>query len=630
MSDQLPARLVFKRPANDGLPAKLVFGDDGEVVVERVILNAGFKLSGIRGFVRGRAGVVLRSSVKLSGIRGFVRGGYDVNVERPLVVQVRHNVQAAQPVNLAGSDRWQDSRAAHVHVQQHLQQAQPVAAAQEQSWQDAQQLQTTMQQRVQQAARLVSVTEQSFQDAVPLHVAAQSRTQQAERLVLVTEQSFQDTVQLHTAVQARQHQAAPLHMVREHAGGSARQFHIYHLEHTQQATRPGIGKRAVVPPVLPEPCHPNLPAQLIFKALAGNALPAQLHFLCCDTTEPELPPAKIIVPVRKAYVVLNEITLRRADNGVAFHALNFSMSLDYQSWTWSWSADLHPSDEPYIGRDADGFPAIVEATINGVPVRLRMLPQAFNQPFLPKRIKVGGKGLGAVLSDRWAPEQTFSNPQDRTAQQLMADVLSVNGVPLGWNIDWGIDDWLVPADTWSIQGRYIDGVQDIANSVGAYIQPHNTAPTLRVLPEYPVAPWHWADVTPDFDLPAGVAVVVDREPQFKSDFNAVWISGVKSGSVSGPFGRTGTAKDKYAPQVVHPLITSATAHRQRGLAVISNTGTPAQVTLNMQVLPETGLILPGKFVRYAGVTGLVRGTSINWSRPALRQQLTLETHPNAS
>ncbi len=124
-------------------------------------------------------------------------------------------------------------------------------------------------------------------------------------------------------------------------------------------------------------------------------------------------------------------------------------------------------------------------------------------------------------------------------------------------------------------------------------------------------------------------MVLSNDEQFRPNYNAVWISGVKTGSVYGPYGRQGTAKDIYAPQVVHSLMTDATAHRQRGLAEISRTGIPEQVTLSMQVLPETGLILPGKFVRFAGVTGLVRGTSVTWQRPAIRQQLILETHPNA-
>jgi hypothetical protein len=49
----------------------------------------------------------------------------------------------------------------------------------------------------------------------------------------------------------------------------------------------------------------------------------------------------------------------------------------------------------------------------------------------------------------------------------------------------------------------------------------------------------------------------------------------------------------------------------------------------MQVMPETGVIVPGQFVRYLGestVMGIVRSTAIEWSRPRLRQTLEIETH----
>ena len=49
----------------------------------------------------------------------------------------------------------------------------------------------------------------------------------------------------------------------------------------------------------------------------------------------------------------------------------------------------------------------------------------------------------------------------------------------------------------------------------------------------------------------------------------------------------------------------------------------------MQVLPETGVILPGQFIRYLGsetVMGIVRSTSINWATPKLRQTLEVEAH----
>ena len=84
-----------------------------------------------------------------------------------------------------------------------------------------------------------------------------------------------------------------------------------------------------------------------------------------------------------------------------------------------------------------------------------------------------------------------------------------------------------------------------------------------------------------------------------------------------------------APQVTHALITDATVHQQRGLAELASTGRQEHITLNMQVLPETGLIVPGQFVRYMGdkpAMGIVRSTSLNWSFPKLRQSIVLETH----
>ena len=75
--------------------------------------------------------------------------------------------------------------------------------------------------------------------------------------------------------------------------------------------------------------------------------------------------------------------------------------------------------------------------------------------------------------------------------------------------------------------------------------------------------------------------------------------------------------DSFAPGTVGAAYRDFVRSEQlsaEGLAEISRTGIPEQVTLSMQVLPETGLILPGKFVRFAGVTGLVRGTSVTWQR----------------
>ena len=82
--------------------------------------------------------------------------------------------------------------------------------------------------------------------------------------------------------------------------------------------------------------------------------------------------------------------------------------------------------------------------------------------------------------------------------------------------------------------------------------------------------------------------------------------------------------------VVDPLITHAVAARQRGLAVLGDTGRQAMVTLRLPVLPETGVIEPGAFVKNRDGTltrlGLVRSTSVQAGLPEAWQTLGVEAH----
>lgn len=341
----------------------------------------------------------------------------------------------------------------------------------------------------------------------------------------------------------------------------------------------------------------------------------------------------IVITPQRAYIVINSITLHRLDTGAELHAHGFSMSLDYQSWTWQWSASLHHNAEAHLGRDAQGDPPVLVASVNGTPFRLRLEKLSRDRRFNPTRWAVSGRGLAATLAAPWSPKQNFGNTADRTAQQLMQDVLSVNGVPLGWDLDWQLTDWLVPSGAWAMQGSTIEAITDIAGSVGGYVQPHATDPVLRILPKYPAAPWRWASDLPiDFDLPKDLGEVEGTEYIDKYAYNRVFVGGQSIG-VSGPVTRAGTAGGELAPQVLHPLITHADAHRQRGLAELSDTGTQEQVTLSLQVLPELGVIIPGQTILYRGhdkdYRGIVRGTSISWQSPKLRQTIVLETHPHA-
>ena len=120
------------------------------------------------------------------------------------------------------------------------------------------------------------------------------------------------------------------------------------------------------------------------------------------------------------------------------------------------------------------------------------------------------------------------------------------------------------------------------------------------------------------------------EWQDKAAYNRVYVGGTETGGILGQITRTGTAGDVVAPMVTDPLITHADAARARGRPILADTGRQARITLELPILPETGIITPGKLVQYtdAGTTrrGLVRSTAVTAQLPTARQTIELETH----
>jgi hypothetical protein len=401
------------------------------------------------------------------------------------------------------------------------------------------------------------------------------------------------------------------------------------LSRFQDAIVPPAGTSVIGGPVVPpfDPCYIPPEGDAVDLLFSGAYIPnTSLFFICERHTEPP-PGGNVVVPIRSVYVVLNNVTLRRVVGDIQLPALSLSLSIDVDSWTWGFNASLPASSLVDVMPD-DG-PVELEASINGTLYRLLAEKLSRERTFNQATIRVSGRGKSALLAGPYSPILTFANDEARTAQQLLDDVLTFNGVPIGWDIDWQIDNWLVPTGAFNVRGTYIDGLTAVVGAAGAYLQPHPTAQTLRVLPRYILAPWDWGLITPDFVLPSSLATQEGIEWVEKPEYNRVFVSGTSQG-VLGQVTRTGTAGDLVAPMVTDALITQAAAARQRGLSVLADTGQQAQVRLRLPVLPETGVIEPGKFVRYedGGDTwfGVVRSTSLDASLPELWQTIQLETH----
>lgn len=380
-----------------------------------------------------------------------------------------------------------------------------------------------------------------------------------------------------------------------------------------------------VPPVDTRCYHPN--AHLLFGSVpAADGL---LLFIC--ETRPDVPPDKtpVVVAVRRIYVVINNVNLHRLPDGLEIPTISISLSLDAASWAWGFDAALPGSAEALVAPSAAAVPVELLASINGTDFHLLAENITRERSFGSTSIRVSGRGRTALLAAPYAPVLSFSNTESRTARQLMDDALKINGIPIGWSIDWGLTDWHVPAGVFTRQGTWIEALTSIAEAAGGYLLPHRTAKTIHVRPRYPVVPWEWATVTPDFVLPVDAVSRESIRWLEKPAYNRVFVSGQEVGVV-GRVTRTGTAGEVLAPMVVDGLITEAQAARQRGIAILSDTGRQIEVSLRLPVLAETGIIEPGAFVEYqdgsATRGGIVRATQVEAGMPEVWQTLAVQSH----
>ena len=393
----------------------------------------------------------------------------------------------------------------------------------------------------------------------------------------------------------------------------------------QDAMRPPPGISVWIVPEPPEPprCYTPI-GHLLFTALAPAS--AHLLFFCQNHTDP--PDGEpVVVPVRRVYFVINNVTLHRLPDGLPVPVFSLSLALDAASWTWGFDALLPAAATSLVAPGSNGGPVELVASVNGTPFRVLAESISRERSFGDASIRVSGRGRNAVLAAPYAPVMNFQQPQARTAQQLMDDVLTLNGIPLGWNIDWGLTDWNVPAGVFTQQGTWMEALVAIASAAGGYLIPHPSDQSIRVRHRYPVAPWEWSTVTPDFVLPVDAVARESLRWVEKPGYNRVFVSGQDVG-VLGQVSRAGTAGDVLAPMVVDALITEAAAARQRGIAVLADTGQQIEVSLRLPVLDETGIIKPGAFVEYqdGSVTrlGIVRSTQVEAGMPEVWQTLGVQ------
>lgn len=392
----------------------------------------------------------------------------------------------------------------------------------------------------------------------------------------------------------------------------------------QDARQPLVGISVPPKEVVPPPPYYEPTVDLVFGKVAKVDSFIPFRFVPEDDTSANT----TIVPVQRVYIVLNNTALRRLSDNAVVPCTSMSLSLDVTSWTWGFDAFIPGNYQALVEPTSDG-PVALAAWVNGTEFRVLAENVSRERSFGKVGLRVSGRGINAELDAPYAPIQTFRNTELRTSAQLLEDVLTVNGVPMGYAFGYAPAAWEVPAGAFNFQGTYIGALAAVAQAGGGYLKPHTRDRAFSVQQLYPIAPWEWSSAVPDFVLPS--AVVTRESVQWKEmpSYNRVFVSGQDNG-VLGQVTRAGTDGTVLAPMVVDALITSATAARQRGLSILGNTGRQLLHSLRLPVLTTTGVIQPGALVQYEDGgdvrVGMVRSTSVEVGYPDVYQTIGVECH----
>ena len=435
--------------------------------------------------------------------------------------------------------------------------------------------------------------------------------------------------------------ARSLFLSRSSGSGHLSQLAIWTLLPHQVAKRPPPG-RGLWPPlavITPPGYAPT--TTLVFQCPAVNVYGAHVltfgpHPCVLTAVLPVDSGTFYILPAR-FYMTTHNLVAHRLPDMVPVPLYDATLSADVGSFAWQFSASGPDSLLDQLAPLSSGSTAIpqqLQITLNGSGWVFVVESLRRTHTFGKRTVSISGRSPTALVGSPFSRELAYTNSVATNAEQLAAQALDLTGV----NLDWGITDWLVPANAWSTTGTPLAVVQAIAQAAGGYLQSHRSAATLQVRHPYPPrpdgssgGPWNWATGNADVVLAPSAIITNAIDRRDGPDINAIYVSGTTQGVLAW-VKRAGTAGDKLAPLETDALITGASAAQQRGLATLGKSGPQYAVSLELPILSsvgQPGVIDVGSLVQVNESTpwrGRVRSVSVTAAMPSARQTITLERH----
>lgn len=336
------------------------------------------------------------------------------------------------------------------------------------------------------------------------------------------------------------------------------------------------------------------------------------------------------------YMIANTVNLVVLPSRTPVEARNVRLSLDADSYSWSFNAEIFTQAALDMVRPgADGAKS-VELDINGWKWVLLVERYSRQRRFPGETYSISGSTRTQLLAAPYAPPRTNLNSAPLNAAQAAEAELR----DTGFTLTWSATDWTFPAGAYSYQGQTaMQVIARLAETVGAVVRPARDSDALDVLPRYPVEPWNWDDSTTPINRIIPPAMMTDLNGEWTPQpaWNACYVSGTGQG-VSMLVRRGGSAGDNPAPDVLDDWITGQEANRARGVHELSKGGNIEIVGFTLPLFPASddhgvGLVLPAQLCRvpeeagtWVGLCLSVEITAEGTGAARVWQNLKLERH----
>ena len=366
-----------------------------------------------------------------------------------------------------------------------------------------------------------------------------------------------------------------------------------------QAGYPANARRSgpPIPPISPDP----IDTALHIVCLATDTHALSIGRSCIITV-------RRIVPVRSSYVSINTASLVRLPDLAPIPCASIDIETDFESWCWALTATLKtPTAWPLV--QPNPLACEVRAVINGYQWDFLLDVPSLSRSFNSDTITIKGRSRSAWLHEPFTRPTTVTNASFREIQQLAEEALDNTG----WTLSWGLPSWSVPAGRYTLTGTPIAQLLYLVGITGDGLY---TDPYQKIMysnPRWKVASWLLDAETVDVLVPEAAIRSLSQEPVYTAPINGVYVSGTTVGcqalvKIAGTDG----ALQPIEP-ITHDLLcdVSGVAARQRGLNALSDAGAGYDLSADLLLTSDAGLLLPGMIANISGIKGVVRSVKIH-------------------